>query len=229
MKDKLLNMPRLIFDIETIGLEFDSLDKKSQEMLLEYAEDEDERQRIRNGLGLSPLTGSIVAIGVLNPETGKGAVYYQKQAGEQEEVDGDMNLVPCDGEIGVIKRFWEVAEHYDQFVTFNGHAFDVPFLTVRSAVLKLKPSKNLISNRYYDRPHLDLMDRLTNFGATRWRKNLHMWCTAFGIKSPKDGGDGNDVARLFKESKCRDIARYCFGDLVATKELLEYWEKYMNK
>ena len=59
--------------------------------------------------------------------------------------------------------------------------------------------------------------------------NLHMWCRAFGIISPKSKGvTGNDVARLFKEKKFQDIARYCFDDIKATKELYEYWDKYIN-
>ena len=84
-------------------------------------------------------------------------------------------------------------------------------------------------NRYYDKPHLDIYDKLTNYGAVRFKRSLHLWCAAFGIKSPKtDGTTGDDVARLFKEKKCRDIARYCVGDLTATKKLYDYWEKYMS-
>ena len=221
-------MPKLIFDIETVGVEFDSLDQTSQDFLLASAKDDIQRQMIREELGFSPLTGRIVTIGVLNPETGKGAAYYQQQNGETEETEREMNLVPCIDEKDILKRFWEVATHYDQFVTFNGHSFDVPFLAIRSAVHRVKPSCNLISNRYYDKPHLDVYDRLTNFGAVRFKRSLHLWCMAFGIKSPKAGGmTGDDVARLFKEKKCRDVAKYCYGDLIATKELYDYWERYM--
>ena len=221
-------MPRLIFDIETVGVDFDSLDKTSQDLLLMYAETDEERQQIREGLGFSPLTGRIVTIGILNPDTGKGCAFYQEQNGEEEELDGDITIIPSKDEKEILKRFWEVATHYDQFITFNGHAFDCPFLMIRSAILKIKPSVSLYSNRYYDRPHLDLFDRLSNFGAARFRKPLHMWCQAFGIDSPKDKGtSGHDVAQLFKDNRCRDIAKYCAGDLYATAKLYEYWEKYL--
>jgi hypothetical protein len=56
-----------------------------------------------------------------------------------------------------------------------------------------------------------------------------MWCRAFGIKSPKEGGiTGYEVKDLFKAGRDIDIAKYCVGDLRATKELLTYWENYIR-
>ena len=91
-----------------------------------------------------------------------------------------------------------------------------------------------MSNRYlgsqkYDAKHVDLLDQLSFYGAVRRRGNLHMWCHAFGIKSPKSEGiTGDDVGRLFKEKKFQDIAKYNAGDLRATKELYEYWNTYIR-
>jgi len=222
-------MPKLIFDIETVGVEFDSLDETTKEFLMANAKDDQERTLIREEMGFSPLTGRIVTIGILNPETGKGAAYYQKQKDEVEEEVENYLLVPCANEKEILKRFWEAATHYDQFITFNGHAFDCPFVTIRSAALKIKPTVNLIQNRYYERPHLDLFDKLTNYGAVRFKRSLHMWCQAFGIASPKDKGiTGHDVAQYYKDSRCREIALYCVGDLKATATLYDYWEKYMS-
>lgn len=222
--------PRLVFDIETVGVEFESLDEKAQELLLAYAETEEERANIKDGLGFSPLTGQVVAVGILNPDTDKGAVYYQmpdKKA--KEEQDGDIHYIPRPNEKELLKSFWDAAAHYNQFVSFAGHSFDCPYLMVRSAIAGVKPTRNLMHNRYYDQPHIDLLDRLTNFGAMRGRRSLHMWCQAFGISSPKANGvTGNDVAKLFKEKKYLDIARYCYDDVKATKELLDYWEKYFR-
>ncbi len=222
-------MPRLIFDIETVGVDFDSLDEKSQELLLANAETDEERKLIREGMGLSPLTGRIAAIAILNPQTNKGAVYYQKQNDEvEEDLNGNM-LFPCKDEKEILKRFWEVATHYDQFVTFNGHSFDCPFVMIRSAALKIKATVPLMGYRFGDKPHLDIYDKLTNYGAVRFKRSLHLWCQAFGIESPKDKGiTGYEVAQYFKEKKCRDIALYCFDDIKATAALLDYWEKYLG-
>ena len=224
------NSPRLIFDIETVGVEFDSLDDKTKEFLLFYAEDEDEKKKIKEELGFSPLTGEIVAIGILNPDTDKGAVYFQSSKKNIEKTeDNNAQYIPCISEKEVLEHFWESATHYNQFITFNGHAFDCPYLMIRSAILKVRPTKNLMHNRYYDTPHLDLLDRLTNFGAVRWKRSLHMWCQAFGISSPKAKGvSGDDVAELYRDKKFLDIAKYCFGDIKATKDLYLYWEKYIS-
>lgn len=220
-------MTRLIFDIETVGIEFESLDDKSKDFLLAYAEDEEEEARIKEGLGFSPLTGEVVAIGIFNPDTKKGAVYYRSDNDEKTEKN-DIQYTPLKNEKDVLKEFWETAKFYDQFITFNGRGFDCPYLLIRSAILKVKPTKNLMPNRYYDQ-HIDLLDRLTFFGAVRRRANLHMWCRAFGISSPKDKGiTGDDVAELFKNKKYFEIAQYCGDDIKATAELFNYWDKYIN-
>ena len=225
----MLNSPKLIFDIETVGVEFDSLDDKAKEFLLFYAESPEEIENVKNGLGFSPLTGEVVAIGILNPDTDKGAVYFQAGKNVEKKEGKDVLYVPCSSEKEVLEHFWESATHYNQFITFNGHSFDCPFVTIRSAILKIKPTKGLIHNRYYDNPHLDLYDRLTNFGAVRFKRSLHMWCQAFGIASPKANGvSGDDVAQLYKNKEYLKIAKYCFDDIKATKELYRYWEKYIS-
>lgn len=225
-------MPRLIFDIETIGVEFDSLDEKSKEFIMKFAETAEKQEEAKDKLSFSPLTGEIVAIGILNPDTNKGAVYFRDSSGKHDKKsEKDIQYLPLASEKEVLKEFWDTAQLYDQFITFNGHAFDCPYLMVRSAVLKMKPSKNLMLYRYSPPGglHIDLLDRLTNFGAMRPRGSLHMWCRVFDIDSPKAKGiTGDDVGQLFKEKKYFDIAQYCAGDLWATKELFNYWEKYIN-
>lgn len=229
-------MPRLIFDIETVGNDFESLDEKSKEFVTKFAQTPEEEQEAKDGLSFSPLTGKIVAIGILNPDTDKGAVYFYDPFGKLKRTEEkDIQYTPLESEKEILKEFWETASLYDQFITFNGRGFDAPFLAVRSAIYKLKPTKNLMPNRYesgdYGKliTHVDLLDRLTFFGSVRRKGNLHMWCQAFGIKSPKaDGITGDDVGQLFKDKKYLDIAKYCAGDLWATKELFEYWDKYIK-
>ena len=221
-------MPRLVFDIETVGTDFQALDKKSQEYLLQFAESPNEEEEAKERLSFSPLTGEIVAIGILNPDTDRGAVYFQApgESAKESEENGVQYFPASEKEI--LQNFWEVASHYDQFVTFNGRAFDGPFIMVRSAILKVKPTRNLVPYRYGD-DHIDLLDRLTFFGAVRRKMSLHMWCKAFNISSPKDKGvTGDDVGKLFREKQYTDIARYCFDDVRATKELFSYWEKYIH-
>ncbi|NCO15407.1 hypothetical protein AUJ30_02015 [Candidatus Wolfebacteria bacterium CG1_02_39_135] len=227
---------KLVFDIETIGVDFESLDKISQEYLLQYAESGEEKEEAKERLGFYPLTGEIVAIGILNPETNKGAVYLRVSHKGQVTSDKleEGIIIETGDEKQIIEKFWETIKPYNYFITFNGRSFDAPFLMIRSAILGVKPSKNLLSNRYlssqkYDAIHVDLLDQLTFYGAVRKKFNLHFWTKAFGIKSPKEQGiTGDDVGRLYKEGKLLEIAKYNLGDLRATKELYEKWEKYLN-
>lgn len=223
-------MPKLVFDIETVGVDFEALDETAQGLLLQTAKDDFEKAAIKEMLGVSPLTGQVVVIAVLNPETGKGASYYQRQDDKdvEEEIDGYL-MVPCKNEKEILERFWELATHYDQFITFNGHSFDCPFIMIRSAINKVRPTVQLMGYRYSDKPHLDVYDKITNYGAVRFKRSLHLWCQAFGIESPKDQGiTGHEVGQYFKDKRCREIALYCVGDIKSTAKLYEYWEKYMS-
>lgn len=232
---------RLIFDIETIGENFDALDATTQENLTRWIEKEAEGdddyaarlEELKSGLGFSPLTGKIVALGVLDADKNKGVVYYSGPEKKDEIEDGEFSY-KVSSEKEMLEHFWEGAKKYDEFVSFNGRTFDVPFLMVRSAIYKIKPSKNLLSNRYlssqvFNAKHIDLLDQLTFYGAVRRKGNLHLWTRAFGIKSPKDEGvTGDDVAPLYKKGEYLDIARYNARDLMATKELYEYWDTYLR-
>lgn len=235
-------MPKLIFDIETIGEDFDALDKTTRETLTRWLEKESSSEsdyavgleELKSGLGFSPLTGEIVAIGVLDYETGQGGVYFQSPGKETEEFSEDGIKFKSMTEEEMLRRFWEIAVRYDEFVSFNGRTFDAPFLMVRSAVHGIIPTKNLMSNRYlnsqkYDSAHIDLLDQFTFYGAMRRKGNLHLWCRIFDIESPKAKGvTGDDVGQLFKEKKFLDIARYNAGDLRATRGLYERWLRYFR-
>jgi len=235
------NLKKLIFDIETIGENFDILDDVTKDTLtrwirLESQSDEDfsvALENLKNGLGFSPLTGEIVAIGTLDFETNKGGVYFQAP-GQNIETEQDGIKLKSMTEKEMLEKFWQLVDRYDEFVTFNGRGFDVPFLVVRSAIHGIRPSKDLMSNRYlsmqkFGAKHVDLLDQLSFYGSVRRKGGLHLWSRAFGIKSPKaDGVTGDDVGQLFKEKKYQEIAEYNIGDLYATRELFEKWEKFMR-
>ena len=235
-------MPKLIFDIETIGENFDELDQPTQEVLTKWIKKDSESEEeyaqaleeLKSGLGFSPLTGQIVAIGVLDYDKNQGVVYFQAPGENLKEFQEDNITFKPSTEKEMLENFWKGAEKYNEFITFNGRGFDAPFLAVRSAVHKIKTTKDLMFNRYlnsqkFGATHIDLFDQLTFYGATRRKGGLHLWCRAFGITSPKaQGVTGDDVAQLFKEKKYKEIARYNVGDLAATKELYDYWKNYIK-
>lgn len=220
-------MSRVIFDIETVGQDFDALDEGRQAYLLKNAETEAEEEEVKEQLGLSPLTGEIVAIGMLNPDTERGMVLFQAPNKEIEEFDEGSITFKTGSEKEILQEFWDTINRYGQFVTFNGRGFDCPFIMIRSAINRIKPTRDLMPNRY-NGPHIDLLDQLSFFGATR-RYSLDMWCRSLGIKSSKEEGiTGLDVKELFTEGRYLDIARYCARDLMATRELLLLWESYIK-
>jgi hypothetical protein len=99
---------------------------------------------------------------------------------------------------------------------------------LRSALLKIKPTKNLVGKRYDTSTHIDLLEQLTNFGLTR-KFNLDFYCNAFGIESPKSKGiSGMEVKNLFEAGRVKDIAVYCGEDIFATYQLYKIWNEYLN-
>jgi len=228
----------LVFDIETVGEDWDALDHATQENLSWWLREsvhsendfEYEMKELKEGLGLSPLTGFIVAIGVLDTEKEKGAVYFSAPNSKIKASEENNIKYEAMDEKEMLEQFWKVAAVCSEFVSFNGRSFDAPFLFIRSMVHGVKPTKDLLSNRYLSSQrgcvHIDLMDQLTFYGAARFRKSLHLFCRALGIESPKAGGTtGDDVAALYKEGKYSDIAHYNAGDLRATAALFNRWQE----
>lgn len=233
---------KLVLDIETIGEDFDRLDKATQENLTRWirreSDDEEEYKRaledLKSGLGFSPLTGEIVAVGLLDYHKNEGGVYYQAPGEKHEEIKEDGISFKQMEEEEMLRKFWELATRYQVFITFNGRAFDIPFLMIRSAIKGVRPTKDLMRGRYLyqnnpEALHIDLAEQLSFYGATRRKGSLHLWSRAFGIPSPKAlGVTGDDVGPLFKKKKFLEIARYNVGDLRATRELYTKWEQYLS-
>ncbi len=233
---------KLIFDIETIGVDFESLDETTKDSLTRWikkestsdADYQEALRELKDGLGFSPLTGEIIVIGVFDYDKNQGVVYFQAPGENIKEFsEGNIKFKQMN-EKEMLENFWQGAKEYQDFISFSGRIFDVPFLMVRSAVYDIKPTKNLMKGRYlyqqdFNSRHIDLADQLTFYGTVRRKGSLHLWSNVFGIKSPKSEGiTGDDVGRLFKEKKFLEIAKYNVGDLIATKELYEKWNKYFN-
>src|SRR3989339_1151579 len=131
-------MPSLVFDIETIGENFDELDKTTQHSLTRWVEraaknDEEKEvmlKDVKTGLGFSPLTGEIVALGVYDHDKKQGAVYYQAPGQKETETEEQGCKLKVMTEKEILEKFWELAQKYENFVTFNGRSFDVPFILI---------------------------------------------------------------------------------------------------
>jgi DNA polymerase elongation subunit (family B) len=234
-------MRTLIIDIETVGEDWDVIDPVTQTILKkpidrradtpeEWIQQVDDMQ---NDLGLSPLTGSIIVLGLYDLERAQGALYYVPKTALQYADGGEIDGFVCKArsEAMLLHEFWEGAKEYDAFVTFSGRSFDIPFLLLRSMTHGIRPTRELMKYRYLAQQsvpfHIDLMDELTFYGAQR-RQSLHLFCRAFGIESSKDDGmTGADVGDAYRAGKLPDIIRYNISDVRATAQLYEKWREYV--
>jgi len=221
-------MSQVVLDIETLGFPVDYFDETQQKYLLKFSETEADRNETIQKLSLYPTTAQIISIGMLNPETNRGKILFQ--ADEKLDYNSDDELVhfKSGSEKDILEQFWLDIGHYDQFVTFNGRAFDCPFLMLRSAILQVQPTRNLMPYRYDASIHCDLLEQFTFYGALR-KFNLDFYCKSFGIESPKAHGvTGLDMKQLTDEKRFREIAEYNLRDLHATAELFRRWEKFLS-
>lgn len=230
-------MRTLILDIETVGADWNTIDPVTQDILKRSVDRQADSPEewmfgmddMQHDLGLSPLTGSIIALGVYDVERGVGALYYvPREDGEptsETTIDGFTCKVRTETEL--LKEFWEGALSYDTFVTFAGRTFDLPFLLHRSISCGVRPTRELMKYRYLAQQsapyHIDLLDELTFYGAMR-RQSLHLFCRAYGIVSSKESGiSGAEVGDVYGAGRIADIIRYNIADVLATKELYEKW------
>jgi len=227
-------MRRIVFDIETCAYPFETLPESQREYLLRYADkepDPEKRQMMIDDAvrytSLYPYTSKCIVIGIYDVEKGKSYVYYESQ--NKEEWTSEDGKVQYKGfsEKEMLESFWRVVKSVDQFITFNGRNFDVPFMMMRSAMLGVKVTKNLMGYRYGDE-HIDLLEQFTFYGLTR-KFNLDFYCQSFGIESPKSKDiSGMEVKNLYEAGRLKDIAVYCSKDIYATYQLFKIWEDYLN-
>jgi DNA polymerase III epsilon subunit-like protein len=216
-------MNKVVFDVESLAYPLESFEREQQEYLLRYATTEEERNDAILKMALSPFTAQILAVAMINPDSNQGKVFFQGPGLPVEySADGLVEFVPLE-ESQILEEFWKTVARYAQFITFNGRMFDCPFLMLRSALLGVRPSRNLMPYRYSAAEHCDLLEQLTFYGAGR-KFSLDFYCRSFGIRSPKaEGITGLDVGTLYQEGRYHDIAEYCLRDVRATAELYQRW------
>ncbi|MEN9920135.1 MAG: hypothetical protein RL538_28 [Candidatus Parcubacteria bacterium] len=222
-------MATLVFDIETIPDPWDSFDAYTKSQLLRSARGASEDE-VKSQLGLSPLTGSIVSITLFDIERRQGVVYSVADEKQVESRIGDF-VIKKRTEKETLEDFWDGVQSYDVFVTFNGRAFDVPFLLHRSVVHGIRPAQTFQQNRYLTKQflpyHVDLMDELTMYGAMSKRPSLHLLLRAYGIESQKGEVDGSQVAELYAAGRFAELISHNIDDVLATTALYEKWKQHL--
>jgi len=237
-----MNKKKLVFDIEMVGEDFDAMDALTQQDLMKSLPDpkvdqkkyDSEFEELERKLVFSPLTGKVIAIGVYNPDDGKGAVHYDAGETKPEDTEIDNIKYVAMTEPEMLTKFWALAEVHDEFISFFGRRSDVPYLMIRSAIHGIRPTRDLTSNRYNNlgaptATHYDLAELLSFNGLAMYRGSLHRWCRAFSIDTPKtDEMAGDKVGQAYLDGKYLEIAQYNALDIIATAKLYDHWERYFK-
>ncbi|MHC8507849.1 MAG: 3'-5' exonuclease [Rhodospirillales bacterium] len=117
-------------------------------------------------------------------------------------------------------------QHFERLrprlVSFNGRGFDLPVLKYRAMVHGvsapvLHDTSNKWDNysvRYAPHWHCDLMDVLSDYGASA-RVRMNEICAVFGLPG-KTGVDGADVAGLIDAGEINAVRDYCETDVLNT-------------
>ena len=146
-------------------------------------------------------------------------------------VGGDYSLQSLDrlpaGEYSEVALVREVFERVERFagclVTFNGRQFDLPVLELQAlrhgiVAPRYFGAGSAHRRRYVEDKHYDLLEFITNFGATRVRGGFDLLLRMMGLPAKGDV-DGSQVQRLWEEGKLEEIHRYCRKDVLQTYRL----------
>jgi 3'-5' exonuclease len=178
-----------------------------------------------------------VAIGMLDLNKDKGCVLVNTDEPLELQAERENINIICKSEKEILEIFWKTIREngYNLFISFNGREFDCPFIMLRSFILGVEPTKNLMAGSDFNfrEYHIDMLKELTfnrhsPTGARR-KFSLDFYCKQLGITSPKENGvKGEMVGELFRNKEYKVIADYCIGDVFATAELFNKWNSILN-
>lgn len=162
------------------------------------------------------LFHQVVAIGFLEAEAEKashGEIFRLREL----RCGGEANYSEKD----LLQGFFQYFERLKpRLITFNGRAFDVPVLKYRAMKYGIqapwfyKADERFGYGYRYGNWHIDLMDQLSDFGASK-SPRLDEVSRLLGFPG-KFGVDGSRVAGLYEEGRIAEIRDYCETDVLNT-------------
>jgi len=119
----------------------------------------------------------------------------------------------------IVRQFWRGIACYPRakIVSFNGRGFDLPLLELAAYDYGFSARDYFLTSRNrFNGNHLDLMDWLTNFGASRgFPGGLDLLAKLIG-KPGKMHVSGDQVYDLHRAGKCQEVNDYCLYDTLDT-------------
>lgn len=148
-------------------------------------------------LGLDAITDRLVCISILDLSSETKKI--------QTFIDLDEQLI--------LEKFWKaLPDEYFELLSYNGDAFDIPFLITRSVIKGVKIKKNFKS--------IDLRKYATGFffSYNRFhRGTLDQFGQALGMEPKSE--DGKAILKLFINHDYEAIKKHCEADINLTYAL----------
>ena len=213
-------MNTIIFDIETGPLPeselaallppFDPAEVKTgnikdpDKIAAKVAEAEaNHRRDFFDRAALDPLTGRVVAVGLLYPDS------------------GEFHVIGHEDEAATLREFWDVCRgqqgRINQMVGFNTHLFDLPFLIRRSWKHRVAVPLGIRRGRYWSDEMLDLRDGW-QLGDRMAKGSLDVIAKHLGVGAKN--GDGKAFAGLWASDRAQAVA-YLRNDVQLTAKVAE--------
>ncbi len=228
----------LVFDIETVPLDDSKLSPEELRYILRSADTEEQREELKRKMSLWAFTAHLVSLGILLYEKRRAFILYlaKDQKSEEEEIEGiKVNFTSLslkegieNGEKKILEFFWRHIKDAGRLVSFNGRGFDAHFLMLKSMILDVEVTRNIMGNRYDYKNHLDLLDLITFHGVGRYY-TLDFICRRLNINTPKRVMNGDEVKEKFEKEEFKEIALYNFYDVLAAARIYEKVLKTMGK
>jgi DNA polymerase elongation subunit (family B) len=175
------------------------------------------RERIERYMALKPEFGHVVCVGMGHDGRGRGDLETKALTAQRV---GDERVI--------LEAFWEVVRARRDwcFVTYNGLAFDLPFLIRRSLYLGVAPTTGLPLRPFVLERHFDVMRVLANWERDAVR--LDIVAELLGLAKTPAGMEGSQVLGLWRAGRTDDIEAYCLGDVRLVYEVFLRLEPYFR-
>lgn len=176
------------------------------------------RERVERYMALRPEFGHVVCIGMGHDARGRGELETKALTARRVE-----------DERRILEGFWEAVRGGREWrwVTYNGLAFDVPFLLRRSIYLGVTPTTLLPLRPYALDSHFDVMRALSNWERTD-AVRLDIVAELLGLSKTPPGMEGSRVFGLWRAGRAEEIEAYCLGDVRLAYEVFLRIEPYFR-
>lgn len=176
--------------------------KDPEKIAAKLAEAEAEHRReFIDRAALDPLTGQVLAIGILEK--------------------GGIAVLDDPSEAMLLREFWQMCQgdmgRVHQLVGFNVCQFDLPFLIRRSWKHRIAVPYGYRRGRYWSDQVVDLREAW-QLGDRQARGSLDSIARHLGVGAKN--GDGKDFAELWQEDRAKAVA-YLQNDLELTAKVAE--------